>query len=121
MNELNKSSRRMSPVFQVRFTGETLRRWMALYAESIRESEQLLTELDAAIGDADHGVNMRRGHERRGRETRHPGAGRSVRSTAADLDDPDVSVDGAAGPLYGAFFLQCSHASLHKSELGLPT
>ena len=47
MNEVNKSSRRMSPVFQVKFTGATLRRWMALYAEGIRESEQLLTDLDA--------------------------------------------------------------------------
>jgi dihydroxyacetone kinase-like protein len=29
------------------------------------------------------------------------------------------SVGGAAGPLYGAFFLQSSHAALHKPELGL--
>ena len=29
------------------------------------------------------------------------------------------SVGGASGPLYGAFFLQCSHATMHKTELGL--
>jgi dihydroxyacetone kinase-like protein len=29
------------------------------------------------------------------------------------------SVGGASGPLYGAFFLQSSHATLHKPELGL--
>jgi dihydroxyacetone kinase-like protein len=29
------------------------------------------------------------------------------------------SVGGASGPLYGAFFLQSSHATLHKQELGL--
>ena len=29
------------------------------------------------------------------------------------------SVGGASGPLYGAFFLQSSHATLHKTELGL--
>jgi dihydroxyacetone kinase-like protein len=30
-----------------------------------------------------------------------------------------TSVGGAAGPLYGAFFLQASHATAHKTELGL--
>jgi dihydroxyacetone kinase-like protein len=92
---------------------------MALYAESIRESEQMLTELDAAIGDADHGANMRRG----------------INAVAEKLDalaQVDLSgqlrlisttlmssVGGAAGPLYGAFFLRFSHATLHKAELGL--
>jgi len=109
----------MSPVFQVKFTGETLRRWMALYAESIRESEQMLTDLDAAIGDADHGANMRRGM--------NAVAEKLDALALADLSGQlrvisttlMSSVGGASGPLYGAFFLQSSHAALHKSELGL--
>jgi len=119
MNELNKSSRRLSSVFQVRFTADTLRRWMALYAEGIRESEQMLTDLDAAIGDADHGANMCRGMN-----------AVSEKLDALSLGDMSglmrvisttlmSSVGGAAGPLYGAFFLQCSHATTHKTELGL--
>ena len=48
-------------MFQVRLTGDSLRHWMELFVTSIRESETMLTELDAAIGDADHGANMRRG------------------------------------------------------------
>lgn len=119
MNAVNKISRKLSPIFQVRFTGDTLRRWMALYAESIRESEQMLTDLDAAIGDADHGANMRRGMN-------------AVTEKLDELPLADLSgqmrvvsttlmssVGGAAGPLYGAFFLQGSHAVLHKPELGL--
>ncbi len=109
----------MSPVFQVRFGSETLHKWMGLFAERVRDSEQLLTELDAAIGDGDHGVNMRRGMN-------------AVAEKIAELSLADLSgqlrvismtlmssVGGASGPLYGAFFLQSSHAALHKPELGV--
>lgn len=40
---------------------DTVRRWMHRAAESIREERGYLTQLDAAIGDADHGTNMDRG------------------------------------------------------------
>jgi len=119
MNSLNQSSRRLNPEFHIRFTGDSLRQWMALFAASVKEAEPLLTELDAAIGDADHGVNMRRG----------------MNAVAAKLDTLALadlsgqlrvisttlmsSVGGASGPLYGAFFLQSSHATLHKTDLGL--
>jgi len=92
---------------------------MTIFNASIQEAEPLLTELDAAIGDADHGVNMRRG----------------MNAVAAKLDTLALadlsgqlrvismtlmsSVGGASGPLYGAFFLQSSHATLHKTDLGL--
>ena len=42
---------------------EQLRNWLLAYANRIREQERYLTELDTAIGDADHGINMRRGME----------------------------------------------------------
>jgi dihydroxyacetone kinase-like protein len=119
MNNLNKGSRRLNPEFQVRFSGESLRQWMAIFTTSIREAEPLLTDLDSAIGDGDHGVNMRRG----------------MNAVAEKLDTLALadlagqlrvismtlmsSVGGASGPLYGAFFLQSSHATLHKQELGL--
>lgn len=109
----------MSPVFQVRFTTEALRRWMALFDQSVREHEARLTELDAAVGDADHGVNMRRGMKavREKLDTvglaDFSGQLRLISTTLMS------SVGGASGPLYGAFFLQSSHAMLHKPELGL--
>jgi dihydroxyacetone kinase-like protein len=119
MNNLNQGSRRLNPEFQVRFSGETLRQWMTIFAASIRESEELLTELDSAIGDGDHGVNMRRGMD---------AVAEKLDSLAlADLSGQlriisttlMSSVGGASGPLYGAFFLQSSHATLHKGELGM--
>lgn len=119
MNSLNKSSRRLSPDFQVRIAGETLRQWMAIFAVNIRDAELQLTELDSAIGDGDHGVNMRRGmnavsEKLEGLALTDLSGQLRVISTALMS-----SVGGASGPLYGAFFLQSSHATLHKSELGL--
>jgi dihydroxyacetone kinase-like protein len=119
MNSLNKSSRRLSPDFQVRIVGETLRQWMAIFAENIRDAEPLLTDLDSAIGDGDHGVNMRRGM--------NAVAEKLDALALADLSGQlrvismtlMSSVGGASGPLYGAFFLQSSHATQHKTELGL--
>jgi dihydroxyacetone kinase-like protein len=119
MNDVNKTSRRMSPVFQVKFTGDAVHHWMALYATSIREAEPRLTELDAAIGDGDHGANMCRGmnavSEKLDALALADLSGQ-LRVIATTLMS---SVGGAAGPLYGAFFLQSSHAALHKAELGL--
>ncbi len=43
---------------------EQFRAWLLAYADRIRELEDYLTRLDAAIGDADHGINMRRGMEK---------------------------------------------------------
>ena len=40
---------------------ETVHRWMRGAAASLKENRDYLTQLDAAIGDADHGANMDRG------------------------------------------------------------
>src|SRR5438132_13445334 len=39
----------------------TLQRWLEAAAASLHEQRDYLTQLDAAIGDADHGANMDRG------------------------------------------------------------
>jgi dihydroxyacetone kinase-like protein len=119
MNSLNKSSRRLHPEFPIRFTGEALRNWMRLYNSSIQEAEPLLTELDAAIGDADHGANMRRGMnavENKLDALALADLSGQMRVISTTLTS---SVGGAAGPLYGAFFLQGAHAVLHKTDIGL--
>jgi dihydroxyacetone kinase len=38
-----------------------VRDWVRAFAAAIAENKDYLTELDAAIGDADHGINMHRG------------------------------------------------------------
>ena len=41
----------------------TIHAWMTLVAESVKDRRDYLTQLDAAIGDGDHGVNMDRGFD----------------------------------------------------------
>jgi phosphoenolpyruvate---glycerone phosphotransferase subunit DhaL len=84
--------------------------WVREFARVIGENAQLLTDLDAAIGDADHGINMNRG----------------MAAVIAALDESESadmaalckqvgmtlvkSIGGASGPLYGTFFLRMSTA-----------
>jgi len=88
------------------FDRAALRRFLELYAARLHDRRNELTELDSAIGDADHGVNMDRGFT-------------AVSGKLADLADADLgtaaktvgmtlisTVGGAAGPLYGTFFLR---------------
>lgn len=83
---------------------EFFRRWVVEFAEAIDESCDDLTRLDAAIGDADHGVNMRRGMQAAvdavgAEELVSPGAVLSMVGSRL------ISVvGGAAGPLYGTAF-----------------
>jgi len=40
---------------------EFVRQWIHAFADRIEENKALLTRLDSAIGDGDHGQNMVRG------------------------------------------------------------
>ena len=82
--------------------------WLQRNGEYIDAKETYLSELDAAIGDADHGANMARGMEkvctRLAEEgASYPNVSTLMRNVAMTLIS---SVGGAAGPLYGAFFLR---------------
>lgn len=88
-----------------------LARWIREFAGAITANRGLLTRLDSAIGDADHGTNMDRG----------------MTAAVAALDgDPPTgaaallkqvgmtlvrTVGGASGPLYGTFFLRMATAA----------
>jgi len=84
--------------------------WLQGFADRVTEQKDWLTELDAAIGDADHGINMARG----------------MSAVAGDLPDQPAdlaalfkrtgmklvsTVGGASGPLYGTFFLRMGAAA----------
>jgi dihydroxyacetone kinase-like protein len=81
-------------------------------SEAILTNKQFLTDLDAAIGDADHGINMARGFE---------AALAKVKALPPEADAAAVlktvgmalisTVGGAAGPLYGTAFLRASVAA----------
>ena len=91
--------------------------WIERYSIRIAEQKEFLTKLDSDIGDADHGANMNRGFQ-------------AVLAKKAELQGKDIgallkivamtlisTVGGAAGALYGTFFLQASNVTAGKTEL----
>jgi dihydroxyacetone kinase-like protein len=85
---------------------ETLTEWIREFARVIGENAQLLSDLDAAIGDADHGINMERGMTAvlgSLDETAPADVSALVKQVGMTLVK---SVGGASGPLYGTFFLR---------------
>lgn len=84
--------------------------WLREFARLVTENAQYLSDLDAAVGDADHGINMERG----------------MTAVMAALDEEPPadlpalfkkvgmtlvsSVGGASGPLYGTLFLRMGPA-----------
>jgi len=93
---------------------ENFQNWLRDLASTLHDNAAYLTELDSAIGDADHGSNMDRGFA----------------AVVAVMDETDFdSVDelmkkagmtlvskvgGASGPLYGTFFLRFGTALAGK-------
>ncbi|MBD2432760.1 MULTISPECIES: dihydroxyacetone kinase subunit DhaL [Fischerella] len=98
-------------------TKEQILQWLQTFATVVEENKDYLTELDAAIGDADHGINMERGFKKV--ITQLP--------TVADKDIGSIlkmvsmtlisTVGGASGPLYGTLFLRASTVVADKQEL----
>lgn len=98
-------------------TKDQIVKWLNNLAEVLIENKEYLTELDSAIGDADHGINMKRGFDR-------------VIDKLPSVADKDIgsilktigmtlisSVGGASGPLYGTFFMRSGMAAAAKEEL----
>ena len=91
-------------------TTAVLEEWVRRFAQLVAENRDYLTELDAAIGDADHGSNIDRG----------------MKAAVAALDEnPPTTVGslfskvgmtlvstvgGASGPLFGTLFLRIGSA-----------
>jgi dihydroxyacetone kinase-like protein len=96
-----------------------LERWVRAFARLVAEHRDELTELDAAIGDADHGANMERGMQ--------------AAAAALDETEPETAsalfskvgmtlvstVGGASGPLFGTLFLRMGGALGDAKEVTL--
>lgn len=91
--------------------------WIESTAAVLADNKEYLTQLDSAIGDADHGINMDRGF-------------RKVMEKLPSVTDKDIgnilktigmtlisSVGGASGPLYGTFFMRSGMVVTAKEEL----
>ncbi|WP_280386199.1 dihydroxyacetone kinase subunit DhaL [Nocardia wallacei] len=94
-------------------------RWLRAFAASIDENTEALTELDAAIGDADHGTNMRRGTVAvvaAFDESAPASAAEALKQAGMVLIR---SVGGASGPLYGTLLLRMA-TSVGENGLDAP-
>ncbi|MHC1713112.1 MAG: dihydroxyacetone kinase subunit DhaL [Solidesulfovibrio sp.] len=91
--------------------------WIGKLDKVYAEKKEYLTDLDAAIGDADHGINMHRGFGK-------------VMEKLPTVEDKDIgtifktvgmtlmsSVGGASGPLYGTFWMKGGMLLVGKEEL----
>ncbi|MBA2393675.1 MAG: dihydroxyacetone kinase subunit L [Ktedonobacteraceae bacterium] len=98
-------------------TNEDILHWLERVADVLHENASYLTQLDSAIGDADHGSNMDRGFQ-------------AVRAKFPIIAAADIAtqlktvgttlvstVGGASGPLYGTAFLRASAVAINKQEL----
>ena len=93
--------------------------WLRRCAEVFTEHKDELTDLDAKIGDADHGANMARGFSAIPPKLDalvDRSIGSLLRTSAMTLIS---QVGGASGPLYGTFFLQAARPANGKTELTL--
>jgi dihydroxyacetone kinase-like protein len=96
---------------------EQIVQWLQAVAVVLEQNKDYLTELDAAIGDADHGSNMNRGFQKV--VSQLPGVadkdiGNILKTVSMTLIS---SVGGASGPLYGTMFLRASTVVAGKQEL----
>jgi len=89
-----------------------VRSWVEEIASAVDDQRDFLTQLDAAIGDADHGVNMSRGFTAvRTRLADGAADGMGPGAFLTLVGSTLVStVGGASGPLYGTAFRRAGKA-----------
>ncbi|MGH3754854.1 MAG: dihydroxyacetone kinase subunit DhaL [Pseudonocardiaceae bacterium] len=99
-------------------TVESLIRWMREFARAIAANRGLLTRLDSAIGDGDHGINLDRGlaavATALGEHRPSPVAVLLRDVVAKTLMS---AVGGTSGALYGTFFLRMAAAAGQAESL----
>jgi dihydroxyacetone kinase-like protein len=91
--------------------------WLRRSAQMLREQRQYLTDLDAAIGDGDHGINMDRGFtavQEKLPAIAEADIGTILKTVGTTLVS---TVGGASGPLYGTAFLRAGMVLAGKQEL----
>jgi dihydroxyacetone kinase-like protein len=101
----------------VPFSYDQVRGWIGAFAAAVAANRDYLTELDSAIGDADHGINMDHGMQAvlaRLQAAEAGDIGALLKTVGMTLVS---TVGGASGPLYGTVFLQMGSAAAGKAEL----
>jgi phosphoenolpyruvate---glycerone phosphotransferase subunit DhaL len=97
-------------VLTVTVTRDQILAWLSALQQVYAENRDMLTQLDSAVGDADHGTNMDRGFTAVKREMA-AGAPEDIRGILQKVATILIKhIGGASGPLYGTFFLRASAA-----------
>jgi len=109
--ESEKASERMSLGY------DDVLRWIRAFAAEVETNKEQLTQLDAAVGDGDHGINMQRGMSAVLGKVDATGEEQDIGALLKTVGMTLVStVGGAGGPLYGTLFLQMGTAVSGKLE-----
>ncbi|SDK02074.1 dihydroxyacetone kinase subunit DhaL [Sediminibacillus albus] len=95
--------------------------WLKTINEKIQEKKDYLTDLDQAIGDGDHGINMARGFQ----EVEKKVEANDYADVSDLLKDAAMTlmskVGGASGPLFGTAFLKLSMSLKEKDPVDYPS
>ncbi len=97
---------------------DALAAWIREFARLVSVDKDLLTDLDSAIGDADHGINMDRGMSAvvaALADERPASAAALLKLVGMKLIS---TTGGASGPLYGTLFLRMATAAGDVESLG---
>jgi phosphoenolpyruvate---glycerone phosphotransferase subunit DhaL len=99
---------------------DVFRAWIVAAAKVVDENRDHLTQLDAAIGDADHGINLSRGFTAvlAALESARPDTPGGILTLAGTTLISKVG--GASGPLYGTAFRRAGKSLGDAAEVGLP-
>ncbi len=91
--------------------------WLRRSAAVMRDKSSYLSELDAAIGDGDHGINMERGFKKV-LEKLETGEQQDISTVFRETGMALISsVGGASGPLYGTFFITVAVKFVGKTQV----
>lgn len=96
---------------------ETLIKILDNMGNAVIENKELLTDLDRAIGDSDHGINMSKGFTAvidKLDEMKAMDWGSILKNVAMTLIS---TIGGASGPLYGTAFLRAATVVNNKVEI----
>ena len=99
---------------------DVFRAWITAAARVIEANRDRLTQLDAAIGDADHGINLARGFTAvlGALDDASPRAPGAILTLAGNTLISRVG--GASGPLYGTAFRRAGKSLGDAADVDLP-
>lgn len=100
-----------------KFTQETGAKVVDDLILAIQNNKQYLSDIDGAIGDGDHGINMNKGFTlcREALDKQPGGLAYGLKTLGKILM---MKIGGSMGPLYGKFFISLGKALDEKEEIG---